>query len=275
LGSRKRQRLRKGKNRRRRYVSDAHRWRKVTTTLLSILFFVPFTLSFYVRGRWFVWSVITSIGLLAWLLNTLFEWHVWKQRFGISRVALVSTLALLTFIGLKWQSTIHESPNRRPWLRLTDEDVQIFVRALASQQEERQRVRLGCPASQEDICVLAAPFIDAFKRGHFFVDGDQIYRVTLTRPSAGVIVSSYGHADAFDPQDPDQGKWVKRTPSLNTIENAFAAIGVNTAGAADESLPADLLTVYFGIEPDEQTDKQRELIRKQRRQAEEELFRQK
>jgi hypothetical protein len=149
-----------------------------------------------------------------------------------------------------------------------------FVATLASQKEQRERVRLGCPAANEDICVLAAPFIDAFKRGHFFVEGDQIYRVTLGKPTGGVIISSYGHADAFDPQDPDQGKWVRQTPSLDTIEEAFAVIGINATGGADESLQNDVITVYFGIEPDERTDKQRESLRKQRRQAEEEFRRQ-
>lgn len=257
-----------------RHVLDRHRWRKVAATLLSILFFVPFTLSFYVHGRWFVWCVVASIVLLLCLACILLEWHVWKRKYTLRRLALLLICTLLITAGFKWQSKIRVASPRHPWLRFTDEEMHEFVATLASQKEQRDRVRLGCPAGHEDICVLAAPFMDAFKRGHFLVEGDQIYRVTLGKPTAGVIISSYGHADAFDPQDPDQGKWVRQTPSLDTIEEAFGTIGINAAGGADESLPNDVITIYFGIEPDERTDKQRESLRKQRRQAQEEFHRQ-
>lgn len=67
------------------------------------------------------------------------------------------------------------------------------------------------------------------------------------------------------------GKWVKQTPSLSTIEDAFGEIGINTIGLADESMPQDLILIYFGIEPDEATDKQRESLRKQRQEAERQI----
>jgi hypothetical protein len=275
MSSAKSKRARQKKSRARaskkRYDPDHHRWRKVAATLLSILFFVPFTISFYVQGAWFVWSVVASIVLLLCLANVLLEWHVWKRKSMLGRLALLVICSVLIMGGFKWQSRIRVPPTRRPWLRITDEEMREFVASLASQTEPREHVRLGCPAANEDICVLAAPFLDAFKRGHFFVENDQMYRVTLSKPTSGVILSSYGHADAFDPQDPDQGKWVHQTASLDTIEDAFAAIGINAGGSADESLPKDVISVHFGIEPDERVDKQRELRRKQKQQAEEEI----
>jgi len=162
---------------------------------------------------------------------------------------------------------------RRQWLHFTDAEMATFVSTLASQAKERQHVKLGCPAADENICVLAAPFLNAFKRGHFIVDNDQIFRVVLGKPESGIVISAYGHADKFDPQDPDQGKWVQQTPSLSTVEDAFAAIGVNTGASADETLPESVISVYFGIEPNAQTNEERKARRIRRQDAEREIER--
>lgn len=157
-------------------------------------------------------------------------------------------------------------PSARPWLRLTEDERQKFIAVLASQTEPRERVRLGCPAANEEICILVTPFIDAFKRGHFIVENDRIERVTLGKPTGGVVLFKYGHADAFNPQDPDQGVWVNISPSLATVENAFAEIGINAMTSADKSLPQDVIAVYFGIESMELRD--RHNLRELRQQTE-------
>jgi len=144
-----------------------------------------------------------------------------------------------------------------------------FLVRLASETEPRERVRLGCPAANEEICVLVTPFVDAFKRGHFIVENNRVDRVTLGQAAAGVVLFKYGHADAYNPQDPDQGVWVRQTPSMETIEEAFAQIGINLKQSADEALPEDVIGVYFSIEPYEPVE--RTNLRELRKQAEEQF----
>lgn len=258
--------------RKKRNNQDLHRWRKVAVALLSVLFFVPFTKAFYVHGAFLIWCAVASTILLLCLALVLLEWHVWKRNVVPGRVGLLVLSGLIVAGGFWAQRRLPmPSPPRRAWLRLSDEEMRAFVASLSSQTEPRSHVRLGCPAANEDTCVLAAPFLNAFKRGHFFVENDRMERVILSTPTSGVVVSSYGHADAYDPQDPDQGKWVEQTTSLSTIEDAFAAIGIKTGASADESLPKDVITIYFGIEPDERTEQDRALRRQQRQEAEEEI----
>lgn len=247
---------------------DKHRWRKVATALLSVAFFVPFTTVFYLHGPGFVWSVVASVALLLALILVLLEWHVWKQGSAWARFCLICFCGLLSVGGFMWQSRIEKlSPPHRPWLRFTDEERRRFIATLAAQTEPRERVRIGCPAANEDICVLATPFVDAFKRGHFIVENDRVDRVTLSKPAAGVVLFKYGHADAFDPQDPNQGKWTEITKSLETVESAFGEIGINSRIMSDETIPKDVIGVYFGIEPYEPVE--RDDLRKLRREAEE------
>jgi hypothetical protein len=104
-----------------RYASDRHRWRKFTATLLSILFFIPFSLSVGAHGAWFVWCVVTSIAILLWLAIVLLEWHVWKRTIVLGRIAVLLTCSALVVGGVKWQSksqfpspTVLPSPNESP-----------------------------------------------------------------------------------------------------------------------------------------------------------------
>lgn len=191
MSSAKPKRARQNKSRshagKKRYHPDRHRWRKVTATLLSILFFVPFSLCFYAHGAWFVWSVVASIAILLWLAIVLFEWHVWKRTFVLGRLALLVACSALVIGGVKWQSRIQLPIPRRAWLRFTEEQRGKFIALLASQTEPRDRVRLACPASNEEVCVLAAPFVGDFQRGHFFVENAGIARITLGRPSSGTL----------------------------------------------------------------------------------------
>ena len=81
------------------------------------------------------------------------------------------------------------------------------------------------------------------------VQGDQIERVVPTKPIAGVVLFKYGHADTFDPTDPDQGKWVELSESLQTVIRAFTEVDITTASAADERMAQGVIGVFFGVEP--------------------------
>ncbi|MBA3239884.1 MAG: hypothetical protein H0T60_01495 [Acidobacteria bacterium] len=237
-----------------------------------MIFAVFFAYVVSAHGILLVWtSVASAITLLGYTLFLL-EWYVWREPSERRKARTIFLLAgvLIVVFGGVWQSRIEKPvPPHRTWLRFTDEERRRFIAALASQTEPRERVRIGCPAANEDICVLVTPFVDAFKRGHFVVENDRVERVTLGKPSAGVILFRYGHADAFDPQDPDQGVWSKITPSLETIEAAFAEIGINSQSSADQQLPEDAVGIYFGIEPHEPIE--REDLKRLRQDAEKQL----
>lgn len=250
---------------------DKRRWRDLLLWFLPLLtasviavIAVPDAVRF--------WVAIVSFLFLLFYLAILLERYIWRTgtQHRKLRAALVLAFVLVIAGGVKWHPRPPTpSPPRRPWLRFTDEERQKFISALASQTEPREHVRLGCPAANEEICVLVTPFVDAFKRGHFIVEDNRIDRLTLSQPSAGVVLFKYGHADAYNSQDPDQGVWVRQTPSMETIEEPFAEIGINLTQTADEKMPKDVIGVYFGIEPYEPIE--RKNLKQIRQDAEKEL----
>src|SRR6266852_7314819 len=131
---RARQNKSRARARKNRYIVDHHRWRKVAATLLSILFFVPFTASFYAHAAWFVCCVVASTVSLLCLACILLEWHVWKRRYTLGRLGLLLICTLLIIGGFKWQSKIPGTLPRHAWLHFTDEEMHKFVATLASQK---------------------------------------------------------------------------------------------------------------------------------------------
>lgn len=233
---------------------DKNRWRKVAAWGLPFIV-VPVGFSVSAHDLVYLWtSVFVWIVFFLYIL-ILLEWHIWRQNPARNRVRLCFfILCLVLFFGaLKWQSRFDErpSPPHRPWLRLTEEEKRKFVARLASQTEPRERIRLGCPVANEDICVQVTQFVDAFKRGHFIVENNRVDRITLAQPMAGVVLFKYTHPHEYDAQDPDQGRWIMMTNSLETIEGAFAEIGINSRTTADPTLPEDVIGVFFGIESQE------------------------
>ena len=198
--------------------------------------------------------VSISMLVIAWCLiaiavyrQNFFEDKPQKVRRVIHAAILLSVAAI--FFAVWFPLRPNPSPPRRSWLALTDEQKREFISTLASQTEMRERIRIGCPLGNEEVCVSASAFIDLFKRGHFVVENDRVDRTTLAKPSDGVLLFKYGHADKFDPQDPNQGKWVHLSTSMQTIQKAFGAAGVKAKIVADESMPQDVIGVFFGIEP--------------------------
>jgi hypothetical protein len=114
-------------------------------------------------------------------------------------------------------------------------------------------IRIDCPAGDETVCLYAAQFIDLFKEAGWIVDGGVVHRITLGIPHAGVVLGS--HVDApFDPNaKAGTGRWVQTTPSLVSLQQAFANIRIGTLGNAAAEIPKNRVEVYFGPEasPDE------------------------
>lgn len=260
----------KKRARRKHYKNqDTHRWRNLLAWFIPLVaasLIAVIATDGYIR----FWIALASglvLLIYAWVLLERYIYRGWVQQRRL-RIGLgVSCILLMSVAVWKRPQSQYPITPPRPWLRLTADERQKFIGVLESQTEPRERVRLGCPAANEEICILVTPFIDAFKRGHFIVENDRIERVTLGKPTAGVVLFKYGHADAFNPQDPDQGVWVNISPSLATVESAFAEVGINATSSADEALPKDVIAVFFGIESKEPPD--RKSLRELRKQAEE------
>lgn len=269
----KKNRPRTGSNRKRRNKNqDKPRWREVFVWIIPLVFAVAVAFIFSPHRTTSIWSSVSALIIGVGYLLFLLEWYVWREtpERRKARIAFLLVGLSIVVFGWIWQTRIGIlPPPPRPWLRFTEEERRRFIATLASQTDPREHVRLGCPAANEDICILVTPFVDAFKRGHFIVENDRVERVTLGKPSAGVLLFRYGHADAFNPQDPDQGVWTKITPSLETIEAAFAEIGINAQSLADENLPQDVVGIYFGVEPHDPTE--RHDLKKLRQDAEKQI----
>lgn len=237
---------------------DKHRWRNLLAWFIP-LFAASIIAVIVTDGHNRFWTAFVSILVLLTYAWILLERYISRTSVQRRRVRIViSTLCIFVISVAVWKRPQNRDPitSPRPWLHLTADERQRFIAVLASQTEPRERVRLGCPAANEEVCILVTPFIDAFKRGHFIVENDRVERLTLGKPAGGVVLFKYGHADAFTPQDPDQGVWVNISPSLATVETAFAEIGINATSSADESLPQDLIAVFFGIESKEPRERE-------------------
>jgi amino acid transporter len=199
-----------------------------------------------------LWAGVGAVVAFLFFVLFLAEWYIWREKKERRkfRIAFVALSAAVVVAGFFWQSRIdNPPPPRSPWLTLTDQQKRGFITVLASQTETRERIKIGCPLGNEEICISTTPFIEFFKRGHFVVENDRIDRIIPGKPIAGVVLFKYGHADKFDPQDPDQGKWMRYSESLQTVKKAFASVGIKTTTVADEGLPHDVIGVFFGLEP--------------------------
>lgn len=200
-----------------------------------------------------LWAGVGAVVAFLFFVLFLAEWYIWREKKERrkSRIAFIALSAVVVVAGFIWQSRIdNPPPPRSPWLTLTDQQKRGFITVLASQTETHERIKIGCPLGNEEICISTTPFIEFFKRGHFVVENDRVDRIIPDKPIAGVVLFKYGHADKFDPQDPDQGKWVRYSKSLQTVEKAFASVGIKTTTVADEGLSQDVIGVFFGLEPE-------------------------
>lgn len=131
--------------------------------------------------------------------------------------------------------------------KLTGEQSTRFIEALSSQPPPREEVMIGCPTASEEACVFAAQFIDLFQEAGWVVRGNQVERGMLGKPDAGVLLMKRGEGK-LDPSDPWSGLWVQQSPSMQTLEKAFASVGIGTKQSAVARMPEGVIGVFIGIE---------------------------
>ena len=119
-----------------------------------------------------------------------------------------------------------------------------FVNELGAVVVDRERVRIGCAATDEHACLAASEVLKLFELAGWPVASNGVERVQLTRPARGVVLLKRGVNRT--PQPPATADWVHQTPSLVAIKAAFRAAGIPTTSAADAAMPEGVIGVYVG-----------------------------
>lgn len=187
----------------------------------------------------------TSIALTAALLIGSFGIISHRSRRPSGRY--ISGTAILIYAGALVLFGRYLEWNLR---RLASKHREEFVRVLQSQSEPREAVKIGCPSNDEQTCVFAGNFLNLFKVAEWPLQFDSIKRLNLPKPLSGVALFKHG-TGGYDPSLLNSGLWVQETPSLTTIQKAFAKIGMKAQlqKQADVQMPNNLIGVCFGVEP--------------------------
>src|SRR5271157_1514130 len=88
-----------------------------------------------------------------------------------------------------------------------------------------------------------AMFINIFREAGWKVQNNQVDRVTLGRPPAGIVLFRHTDGDP-DPNDWRSGTWVRVSPGLVSVYQAFSNIGIKADGNARKDIPEGVMTIY-------------------------------
>jgi len=135
-------------------------------------------------------------------------------------------------------------PSRHPAPVLSVANKQAFVHMLSSCPHPREEVRLSCPGADEQACVLAGEFLELFQAAQWKVVGDQVLRGQIGKPRRGIVLLKRGLTTS--PPPAGSGVWVNMSPSLTTLQRAFAGAGQQVETFADAAQPEGLITVFVG-----------------------------
>jgi hypothetical protein len=169
------------------------------------------------------------------------------QRVYVKSLGRKPILVMIGILVALWIPRMLSPQNK--WLELTLKEKSLFIEALKSEPNPSEQIILSCASSTEEICTFAGEFAELFKRGNWSLKNDNVIRGQLGIPLRGVTILTYGHADKYDRQDPDQGKWISMSSQLQSLIKAFEKIGIRPGLRADETRPETEIVVYFGIEP--------------------------
>jgi hypothetical protein len=174
------------------------------------------------------------------------------RRITNSLTAVFGMIALVGIYGwFVWP------PNHRHFLN--GKERSAFEHPLKEQKAPREEIQFACPQDDETVCVYAAQFIDLFREAGWKVSSNQVERVVLAKPQAGIVLYKHGTGQ-LDPNNWRSGLWVQMSASLRSVYRAFNSVGIEPDSAANPSLPENIITIYFGLEkPNE--DEETELTR--------------
>ena len=131
-----------------------------------------------------------------------------------------------------------------------------FEQPLKDQMETREEIQIMCPVADESSCVYAGQFIDLFRQAGWKVQGNQVDRITLAKPLAGVVLFQHG-SGTLDPDNWQLGLWSPISPSLENVRKAFVNVGIEPDSGANPNLPGNIIAIYFGLEKKNQAERTR------------------
>ncbi|MBI4465788.1 MAG: hypothetical protein HY647_13875 [Acidobacteria bacterium] len=193
---------------------------------------------------WVVSGLIIAMAVLAAhpVLHIPWVLRATTARSRIFRSGMVM-LGMIVIIGLYgWFVWPH---SRRHML--TERERYNFEKPLTEQKEAREEVQLACPQADENTCIYAAQFINFFREAGWKVQGNVVERGMLGSPLPGVILVKRGTGQ-LDPNNWRSGLWMRFSPSLESVRQAFVNIGVEPDSIVDANLSENVIRVYIGSE---------------------------
>jgi hypothetical protein len=124
-----------------------------------------------------------------------------------------------------------------------------FMDVLRIQKEPKETLIVKCPSNDEELCTVATTYLQMFQRAGWKTPTGGIERGLYLKSFPGVTISKRPQPGEPDRNNPDVGLWVQQTPSVITIKNAFHQIGVEVRRDADQDLPENTISIYFGPAP--------------------------
>jgi hypothetical protein len=232
-------------------------WRQVilyvVPVLIGVLIAIP---SFIWSAHPFlsIWAIFAALSLTLFYVYYLMFQFVWRESHARKRLKKLCLIAevMILILCAAWQYKAARQPapiaQEKRLRSLTAQRRSQFVEVLKAQREPREQIRLGCVPSSEETCVFAGQLFDLFREAGWTVRGNKVERGTLEIPRPGVVLMRQGIGES-NPSDPNSGLRMIQTPSLQSVERAFAGIGIKVEKAANALLEEDVTAVIVGLEP--------------------------
>jgi hypothetical protein len=109
-------------------------------------------------------------------------------------------------------------------------------------------IRIACPHTDENACIYAASFIPLFQKAGWNVEGPEVERDIVGRPTTAVVIVSFAPPPS-NPQDPDAGSWTVVNPWQQVLETGLEFVGIHPVRQSDPLLPKSAVRLYFGSAP--------------------------
>jgi hypothetical protein len=135
---------------------------------------------------------------------------------------------------------------------LSEKERALFEKPLSDQKEPREEIQIVCAEKDEPACVYATQFVNIFREAGWKVQNNQVERVRMMNPAAGVILFKHGEGK-LDPDNWRSGLWTSLTASLVDVRQAFVNIGIEPENAGNPELPEGVISVYFGLEKEDES----------------------
>jgi len=137
-----------------------------------------------------------------------------------------------------------------PYYRnLTQKEQEQFMDILKSQKEPREQLKITCPSNDEGLCVIATGYLELFQRAGWRTPTGGIERGLYGKSVSGISIAKKPEPGTLDPNNPNLGLWVLQSPSMVTINNAFGSLNLRVIRLAEQDLPENVISIYFGPQP--------------------------